>query len=80
MWDCELDSQSKSVYIVSLRCQSFRGVLPHFVTFLGFEDFEDLFGFSFGRISHDCAWIWVSLVDLFGVVDVEEGLIGTRTR
>ena len=25
---------------------------PHFVAFLGFEDFEDLFGLGFGGISH----------------------------
>ena len=31
--------------------------LPHFVTPLGFKDFENLFSLSFGRISHDCAGI-----------------------
>jgi hypothetical protein len=45
---------------------------PHFVAFLGFKNLEDLFCLSFGGISHDCAGGWVSLVDLFGVVVVEE--------
>ena len=47
---------------------------PHFVAFLGFKNLEDLFRLGFGGISHDCAGGWVSLVDLFGVVDVKGGI------
>ena len=32
---------------------------PHFIAFLGFENFEDLFSLSLGGISHDCAGVWV---------------------
>jgi hypothetical protein len=53
---------------------------PHFVAFLGFKDFEDLFGLGFGGIDHGCAEVWVALANLFCVVDVEEGWIGRHVN
>ena len=78
MLGCELGSQSKPISTVNVRCwPSFHVHPPHFVAFLGFKDFEDLFGLGFGGISHGCAGVWVSLVEPFGVVDVEGGSMWT---
>jgi len=60
MSDCELGSQSKPVYTVNVHCQSrSEHFPPHFVAFLGFKDFEDLFGLGFGGIGHGCAGVRV---------------------
>ena len=56
----ELGSRSKPVCsqcpLVIIRSVHFP---PHFVAFLRFKDFEDLFGLNFGRINHDCAGTWM---------------------